>query len=391
MQSDNRPPARSPLLTLTMLLLIAILIFQLTETRRLRRAHEPTGVGAASPLEIPGISASNGTAGAAYTSGPDERNTIAIYSRVSPSVVSVANKALVRSIGWFGSQLFEIPQGAGSGFIWDRKGHIISNYHVVHEADALSVTFADGATFDARLVGIAPDYDLAVLKIDAPAERLHPVTTGESRGLQVGQSVLAIGNPFGLDTTLTVGVVSALGRTITSMTDRQIHDVIQTDAAINPGNSGGPLLNSSGQLIGVNTAIVSPSGAYAGVGFAVPVDTVARIVPQLIAKGRISRSGLGVQFLPDHILRRAGLTGVAIYEVDAGSPAAKAGLAGVERTHRGELVLGDIIEAVNQTPVRELEDLRMALDLRQPGETVKLAIMRGDQSRQINFKLIEIP
>jgi S1-C subfamily serine protease len=392
MTSDTRPPARSPLLTLVLLLLVAFLAMQLLESRRPRQT---AAVAAGLPAALPASGAAPGTAEpsppATRSLAPDERNTIAIYQRVSPSVVSVANKALIRSSGWFGSQLYEIPQGAGSGFVWDRQGHIISNYHVVHEADAITVTFADGATFDARLVGIAPDYDLAVLRIDAPVERLQPVAAGESRDLQVGQSVLAIGNPFGLDTTLTVGIVSALGRTITSMTERKIHDVIQTDAAINPGNSGGPLLNSSGRLIGINTAILSPSGAYAGVGFAVPVDTVARVVPQLIAKGRISRAGLGVQFLPDHVMRQAGVSGVALYEVYAGTPAANAGLTGVERTRRGALVLGDVIVAVDQKPVKELEDLRAALDLRQPGETVKLALIRGDQRRTIEFKLIELP
>jgi S1-C subfamily serine protease len=382
------PPARSPLLTLALLLIVACLVLQLLETRR-------PGTPVAVPPP-PGMLTNVAPANAASLAlprdlGTDERNTIAIYSRVSPSVVSVANKALVRSIGWSGFQLYEVPQGAGSGFVWDRQGRIISNYHVVHEADALSVTFADGATFDARLVGIAPDYDLAVLQIDAPAARLQPLAAGGSRGLQVGQSVLAIGNPFGLDTTLTVGIVSALGRTITSMTERKIHDVIQTDAAINPGNSGGPLLDSAGRLIGVNTAIVSPSGAYAGVGFAVPVDTVARIVPQLIANGRISRAGLGVQFLPDHVTRRAGVTGVAIYEVYAGTPAAAAGLTGVERTRRGELVLGDVIEAVDQRPVRELDDLNTSFDLRKPGETVKLGVSRGTQRRSVELRLIELP
>jgi S1-C subfamily serine protease len=384
MNADPRPAGRSILLTLALLLIVAFLALQLVETRRALRAGMPAALTASS--------LSTNTAPRLLRDlGAVELNTIAIYRRVSPAVVSVANKALVRSVGWFGSQLYEVPQGAGSGFVWDRQGHIISNYHVVHEADALSVTFADGSTFDARLVGGAPDYDLAVLKIDAPAERLQAVAAGESHALQAGQTVLAIGNPFGLDTTLTVGVVSALGRTITSMSDRKIHDVIQTDAAINPGNSGGPLLDSSGQLIGINTAIMSPSGAYAGIGFAVPVDTIARIVPQLIAKGRISRAGLGVQFLPDHVTRRAGVSGIAIYEVHASSPAASAGLTGIERTRRGELVLGDVIEAVDQTPVKELEDLRTALELRQPGETVNLTVSNGDKRRSVAFRLIELP
>jgi S1-C subfamily serine protease len=386
MYSNPPPAARSPLTTWLLLLIVVLLGLQVVETRHKRRqtaANQNQEARSLQELAVP-----SEPAGALC---PDERNTIAIYRRVSPSVVSVANKALVRSFGWFGSQLYEVPQGAGSGFVWDRKGHIISNYHVIHEADAITVTLADGAAFDARIVGLAPDLDLAVLKIDAPAERLQPVEIGVSRTLLVGQSVLAIGNPFGLDTTLTVGIVSALGRTITSMTQRRIQDVIQTDAAINPGNSGGPLLDSSGRLIGINTAIVSPSGAYAGVGFAVPSDTVTRIVPQLIDKGRISRAGMGVQFLPDRIARRAGVEGVALYEVLPNSPAARAGVTGVEITRRGEMVLGDVIEAIDQTPVREIEDLRAALDLRQPGDEVTLYLNRSGKRREAKLRLIELP
>jgi S1-C subfamily serine protease len=225
--------------------------------------------------------------------------------------------------------------------VWDKKGHIVSNYHVVHQASTLTVTFPDGTQYDAKLVGIAPDYDLAVLKIDAPPDRLVPVEVAASRDLEVGQQVYAIGNPFGLDTTLSSGIVSALGRTITSMTDRKIHDVIQTDTAINPGNSGGPLLACCGRLIGVNTAILSPSGAYAGIGFAVPSDTVSRVVPQLIEKGRVTRAGLGVQLLPDHVTERAGLDGVAVYAVFDQTPAARAGLTGLGLNRFGELVFGD--------------------------------------------------
>ncbi len=320
---------------------------------------------------------------------PEERSTMALFSRVSPSVVAVANKALIRAGGWFGGlQVYEIPQGAGSGFVWDKQGHIISNYHVVHEADALTVTFPDGTTFDAKLVGIAPDQDLAVLKVDAPPERLFPVRTAVSRDLQVGQAVLAIGNPFGLDTTLTVGIVSALGRTITAMTGRRINEVIQTDAAINPGNSGGPLLNSAGELIGITTAILSPSGTYAGIGFAVPVDTVSRIVPQLIEKGRITRAGIGIQLLPDHITRRAGVTGAAVYAVIPGSPAAEAGIVGVSQSFR-DLFLGDVITAVNGKPVADVEAYNTLFDTLQPGQTVAVTLDRGGKVRTVSARLIE--
>ena len=201
--------------------------------------------------------------------------------------------------------------GNRPGFVWTARG-TSSAISVITPATAITVTFADARAFRPGIVGAAPDYDLAALKIDAPADMLTPVHVGASRNLRVGQTVLAIGNPFGLDTTLTVGVVSALGRAITAMTNRRIQDVIQTDAAINPGNSGGPLLNSRGQLIGVNTAILSPSGAYAGIGFAVPSDTVSRVVPQLINRGKVSRAGLGVQLLPDHVASRSGVEGAAL-------------------------------------------------------------------------------
>lgn len=311
-----------------------------------------------------------------------------VYRRVSPSVVAVANLGLVRR-GLFSFQVYEVPQGAGSGFVWDRQGHIVSNYHVVHNASSLRVTFPDGTQYDATLVGIAPDYDLAVLKIEAPPEKLSPVTTSPSRALAVGESVYAIGNPFGLDTTLSSGIVSALGRTITSMTDRKIYDVIQTDTAINPGNSGGPLLSACGELIGVNTAILSPSGAYAGIGFAVPSDTVSRVVPQLIEKGRVTRAGLGVRFLPDHITQRAGLTGVAIYGVYERSPAAHAGLEGIGMNQLGTLIFGDVVTAVDDQPVATIEQLQALLDSHRPGDRVTLQLLRNQKQREVSLPLVE--
>ena len=215
-----------------------------------------------------------------------EQNVINIYKRVSPSVVSVANKTVLRDI--FDQQVYEVPQGAGSGFVWDKAGHVLSNFHVIYGAQAIQVTLSDGTSYPAEVVGVDPDDDIAVLKLTTlPKVGLVPIEPGRSADLQVGQTALAIGNPFGLDTSLSVGVVSALGRSIMSATERVIHNVIQTDAAINPGNSGGPLLDSSGRLIGMNTAIVSPSGAYAGIGFAVPVDIIKRAVPQLLADGRV--------------------------------------------------------------------------------------------------------
>ncbi len=384
----NVPASRSPVFTALLLAIFALLVWRLF--------HRPAEKAAAPAVPAPPLAVEHAAIPAAppapppFEPTPEERTTIAIFSRVSPSVVSVANTGLFRAGGGFrGLQVYEIPQGAGSGFVWDTQGHIISNYHVVHEADALTVTFPDGVTFAARLVGIAPDQDLAVLRIDAPPERLHPVRVAASRDLQVGQTTLAIGNPFGLDTTLTVGIVSALGRTITAMTGRRINEVIQTDAAINPGNSGGPLLNSAGELIGVTTAILSPSGAYAGIGFAVPVDTVSRIVPQLIAKGRITRSGLGLQLLPDHITRRAGVVGAAVYAVLPRSPASAAGIAGVSQSHRG-LFLGDVITAVDGRPVTDVEAYHAIFDTLQPGQTVGVSLTRDGQTRTVSVRLIEL-
>jgi S1-C subfamily serine protease len=373
------------LLTLALFAIFTALALQVLDTRRPARPA-PT---AASPL-APVPSAAEP---AARTNGPgllpEESNVISIYRRVSPSVVSVANKALVRA-GLFGFQIYEVPQGSGSGLVWDREGHILSNYHVVHQASAVTVTFPDGASYDAQIVGVDPDHDLAVLRIDAGGRALQPVAVGSSRALQVGQSVLAIGNPFGLDTTLTVGIVSALGRTITSMTERRIQDVIQTDAAINPGNSGGPLLDSCGRLIGLNTAILSPSGAYAGIGFAVPADTVMRVVPQLISRGRVSRAGIGVQLLPDHVTRRTGVTGAALLSVLPGSPAAEAGLEGVTRNRSGDLLLGDVIVGVDRHTVGDLEDLRAAFDRYQPGEAVELSVRRAGRVLKKPVRLREV-
>jgi S1-C subfamily serine protease len=266
----------------------------------------------------------------------------------------------------------------------------VSNYHVVHQANTLTVAFPDGTRYEATLVGVAPDYDLALLKIDAPPDKLEPVAVAASRDLQVGQPVYAIGNPFGLDTTLSSGIVSALGRAITSMTERKIYDVIQTDTAINPGNSGGPLLNGGGKLIGVNTAILSPSGASAGIGFAIPSDTVSRVVPQLIEKGRVTRAGLGVQFLPDHVTARSGLKGVAIYAVFERTPAATAGLEGIGVSRRGELVFGDVITAVNKTPVSTTEELQSVLDPLKPGDRIALSVSRSGKSRDLTLTLVEV-
>ena len=280
-----------------------------------------------------------------------------------------------------------VPRGAGTGFVWDDKGHIVSNFHVVYKASAVTVTFGDGTAYDAEIVGVDPDHDIAVLKIGAPAAQLVPVQVGTSADLRVGQKVLAIGNPFGLDTSLSVGVVSALGRTITAMTERRIYDVVQTDAAINPGNSGGPLLDSSGRLIGMNTAIISPSGSSAGLGFAVPVDTVRRIVPQLLSHGEVRRVGLGVQLVPDSYARRWGLEGVAVYSVVPGSAASTAGLTGLRQTRGGRVVIGDVVVEVDGARVANHDDLIAILDRHEAGDAVSVTVMRGDARRRIEIAL----
>ena len=294
--------------------------------------------------------ASQGTADrAAAVPSPEgltaaEQATIDLFSRASRSVAYITSISLRRD--WFDLNVYEIPRGTGSGFVWDDEGRIVTNFHVIQGANAAQVTLQDQSVWDAKVIGIAPDKDLAVLEIEAPQEVLHPIAVGTSADLQVGQSVFAIGNPFGLDQTLTTGVISALGREIESVARIPIRDVIQTDAAINPGNSGGPLLDSSGRLIGVNTAIFSPSGAYAGIGFAIPVDTVAWVVPELIGKGVIERPTLGVELLSARLAQNLGLEGAVIGRVLPGSGADRAGLRGTRRDAYGRIVLGDLIVEV---------------------------------------------
>ncbi|TPW18641.1 MAG: DegP2 peptidase, partial [Elusimicrobia bacterium] len=280
----------------------------------------------------------------------EEAGTVNLFKGATGSVVYITNIALARDAYWLNET--EYPQGAGSGFLWDEDGHVVTNFHVISNADVAEVTLSDHSTWKARFVGAAPDKDIAVLRIEAPKAKLKALPLGSSKDLQVGQRVYAIGNPFGLDQTLTTGIISALGREIQSMTRRPISGVIQTDAAINPGNSGGPLLDSAGRLIGVNTAIYSPSGASSGVGFAVPADVVAAIVPQLIKHGKVVRPGFGINIADDSILRRAGISGVLIRDVAAGSAADQAGLLPTRRDRYGRILLGDVIVAVDgkETP-----------------------------------------
>jgi S1-C subfamily serine protease len=320
--------------------------------------------------------------------GAEEKRDVEVFRRARASVVYITSLALRRSPLSFDVQ--QIPQGTGSGFVWDQDGHVVTNFHVTQEGDAFSITLADQSEWEAKIAGAAPDKDIAVLRIKAPRERLVPLVRGSSMGLAVGQRVLAVGNPFGLDHSLTVGVVSALGRELRSPSGRRIRDVIQTDAAINPGNSGGPLLDSSGRLIGVNTAIYSPSGAFAGIGFAVPVDTVTRLVPQLIAKGRIATAGIGVTLIPQRYNMQLGIDGVGIAEVVPDGPAARAGLQGAQVTRARRVVLGDRIVAVDGNSVKSEDDLRDAFETAGVGGSVTLTIARGRERRDVKVSLIAV-
>ena len=315
----------------------------------------------------------------------DEKSTIALFRQASPSVVNITAIGVERDL--FTLNLYQIPQGTGSGFVWDTNGDIITNFHVIQNADAAQVTLADQSNWKARVVGVAPDKDLAVLRIDAPGNRLRPIPIGTSKDLQVGQSVFAIGNPFGLDQTLTTGIISALNREIESVTRRPIQGVIQSDAAINPGNSGGPLLDSAGRLIGVNTAIYSPSGASAGIGFAIPVDTVNRIVPELIRSGKVTRPGLGVQIADEQIAQRLGVTGILVVDVAKGSAAAKAGIQPTRRDGEGRLRLGDIITAVDSKKVESPNDLYLLLEKYKIGDAVNISILRNGKTVQAKVAL----
>jgi len=315
----------------------------------------------------------------------EELSTIAVFEKAAQSVVYITNRAVRRDL--WSLNTFEVPQGSGSGFIWNRKGHIVTNFHVIYGADSIQVVLDDQSTHDARVVGVDPDHDLAVLQITRATNKLTPLDVGSSQDLRVGQRVLAIGNPFGLDHTLTTGVVSALGRSISSVNDRTIEGVIQTDAAINPGNSGGPLLNSAGQLIGVNTQIVSPSGAFAGIGFAVPVDIIKRVVPQLIQFGKVIRPGLGISVIPDAIAHRWGITGIVIAKVQPGTTAAEAGLRSLEETPGGRIRLGDVIISIDGEEIRSYDDLAKILDRYNVGDRINLGIRRNGKDQTISLKL----
>ena len=318
----------------------------------------------------------------------DERANIDLFRNARESVVFISTRQRVAD--FWTRNVYSVPRGSGSGLVWDEAGHILTNYHVIEGASEAQIQLADGRQFSATLVGASPQHDLAVLKIGgagftAPAR----VPIGTSNDLQVGQNVFAIGNPFGLDWTLTKGIVSALDRSLPNENGPDIRNLIQTDAAINPGNSGGPLLDSAGRLIGINTAIYSPSGASAGIGFAVPVDTVMRVVPQLISEGRYTRPSLGLESdddINDRLKRALGIEGVFVLRVDPGSSADRAGLVAAQRTRRG-VAPGDIVTALNGKPVSRVGDLLARLDDFRVGQNVELTLMRGGEERRVRLEL----
>ncbi|SNR75357.1 DegP2 peptidase. Serine peptidase. MEROPS family S01B [Humidesulfovibrio mexicanus] len=306
----------------------------------------------------------------------DEKSTIDLFEHSKDAVVFITTTQ--RVVEFWSRNAFTIPRGAGSGFLWDEKGHVVTNYHVIAGAAEARVRLSDGKEHVAALVGASPMHDLAVLRIDAKSERA-PLPVGSSADLKVGQKVFAIGNPFGLDWTLTTGIVSALDRSLKGDDGAVIEHLIQTDAAINPGNSGGPLLDSAGRLIGVNTAIYSPSGASAGVGFAVPVDTVNRVVPQLIAKGRYLRPALGIevdQRVNEYAAAHMDVKGVLVLRVRPGSGAQAAGLVAARVNPDGSFTPGDVITHVEGKAVESVQALLSRLDDFRPGDTVRLTLLR---------------
>lgn len=309
----------------------------------------------------------------------DEKDTIAIYNRTKKCVVNITS--LRQSRNAFTMNVQNIPEGTGSGIVWDKAGHIVTNFHVIRNAQIAQVTLDDHSSWRAQLVGASPDNDLAVLKIDAPADRLLPIPLGKSSDLQVGQRVYAIGNPFGLDHSLTTGIISAVNREIEALTGSRIEGAIQTDAAINPGNSGGPLLDSEGLLIGLNTAIISPNGGSAGIGFAIPVDEVRRVVTELIQNGKVVRPSLGVK------VADLGTSGVLVYNVVPDSPAEKAGLRPTRYDDNGKIVYGDVIEAVDDARVTSFSDLLTQLAKHKVGDNVKLTIIRDGKRQTVEVKL----
>jgi S1-C subfamily serine protease len=320
----------------------------------------------------------------------DERNSIDVFRTIAPSTVFVTQTRVV--MDYWAGRSSEVPAGSGSGFIWDERGHIVTNYHVIQGAQQLTVTLHDHRRFEAVIVGAEPRKDIAVLRLKNGPTDLKPIPVRDKASpLAVGQKTLAIGNPFGLDHTLTTGIVSALGREVQGIGGVTIRDMVQTDAAINPGNSGGPLLDSSGYLIGMNTMIFSRSGSSAGIGFAVPVQFVRRVVPQLIEFGKTKQVGLGVRIDPAQRLeQRLGVKGVIVLDVIPETPAAKSGLVGLQRSGSG-LRLGHVIVGINEFQIKDYDDLYNTLDRFQPGDRVKVKVEGEKAAETVDMSLVEIP
>lgn len=308
-----------------------------------------------------------------------EEATIQLFEEVSPSVVFINTSKMQRD--YWTRNVFKVKSGSGSGFIWDDEGHIVTNYHVLDGSSNFTVTLADQRVFEAQLVGFEKNKDLAVLKIDVKQGEVTPIKVGRYDDLRVGQSVYAIGNPFGLDHSLTTGIISALGREITSIGGRPIKDVIQTDAAINPGNSGGPLLDSSRRLIGVNTMIYSPSGASAGIGFSIPVDVVSWAVPDIIKYGKVKKPVMGVEILRQQIANKWELNGVMLTDVSKGSGAEQAGLKGYHMNQQGSKQPGDIITKINGQQIKSNNDLFLVLEKYEPGDKVEVEYIRDNKTQ----------
>jgi 2-alkenal reductase len=313
-----------------------------------------------------------------------ERANIELFERVSPSVVQVAARSAA-------ANPLDEDEGAGAasgtGFVWDNNGHVVTNNHVVQNGSEIAVRFASGEVAQAELVGVAPNYDLAVLRIKNARQLPPPVALGSSSELKVGQSAFAIGNPFGLDQSLTSGIISALKRRLPTSSGREISNVIQTDTAINPGNSGGPLLDSAGRLIGVNTAIISPSGSSAGIGFAIPVDIVNRVVPELIKNGRVPTPGIGIVAASEAVATRLGVEGVIVVRTSPGSPAERAGIRGVNFSSGA---IGDVIVQADGKPVHRLSDLTDQLEQVGAGKSVRIGVKRGSDTRDVNVDVVDV-
>src|SRR3954453_9087395 len=347
--------------TVVLILLVAALVAQPYLDRLLFAATSPRPVAARSDLS------------------ESERATISLFERVSPSVVQVVGAATGASAADMEGE--GVREQSGTGVVWDGAGHIVTNNHVVSGTDQVAVRLASG-----EVVAVAPNFDLAVVRLHDTRHLPAPIAVGTSADLKVGQAAFAIGNPFGLDQSLTTGVISALKRRLPTSGGREIGNVVQTDAAVNPGNSGGPLLDSAGRLIGVTTAIISPSGSNAGIGFAVPVDTVNRVVPELISKGRVPTPGIGIVAANEAVATGLGLEGVVVVRAVPGSPAAKAGLRGIDQTG----ALGDVIVSANGQPARRLSDLTDQLEAVGVGREIELSVKRNDRPTTVRVKVEDI-